>query len=158
MPGRAILLALVLCGAVAHAQGRFPTGSAAIVSPRPFLRSERPLYRNFTFDLYDNYPNHPFPFDDTPRALYGPLGDFLANGYDLYSWKETRVPGQKHGSSISKPNEMLDLAWQKGYDGLVMGRDRFGQSSYSPTARDNLIAHLSPLTLSKTAFKGVRVG
>ena len=148
---------MVLCSAPAQTQGRFNTGANEIVSTRPFLRYERPLYRNFAFDFYDNYPNHTFPFDDTPRALYGPLGDFLVNGYDLYGWQETRVPGQEYGSSIFKPNEMFNLAWQKVYDGLVIGRDRYGQTSYSLIVADNLIAHLSPLTLSKTDFNGVRM-
>jgi len=134
---------VALCGTLGHAQDRFATGPEEVVAERPFMRYERPSFRNFAFEPYTNYPTHTLPFDDTPRALYGPLGDFLLNGYDLYSWKETRVPGQQYGSSIFKPNEMFDLAWNKVYDGLVMGRDGYGDWRYSLIVADNLTAHLS---------------
>ena len=68
--------------------------------------SERPLYGTFEFD---NYPNHPFPFDDTPRALYGPLGDFLVIGYDLYGWKETRLEWRFLPDLVISENDKLNL-------------------------------------------------
>ena len=151
--GGLLFLSLIL-SVVCPAQER---PADEVVSARSFLRWDRPAYRNHAFDHFVNYPNHTFPFDDTPRSHYGLLGDFLIRGYDLYSWKETRVPGQEYGSSIFKPNEMFDLAWNKVYDGLVMGRDGYGEWSYSLIAADNMIAHLSPLTLSKTDFNGVRI-
>ncbi len=128
-----------------------------IITQRLMIRRNAITYQNYAINNFTNYANHTFPFDDTPRAIYGPLGDFLLNGYDLYSWKETRVPGQDYGSSIFKPNEMFDLAWNKVYDGLVMGRDGYDEWSYSLIVADNLTAHLSPLTLSKTDFNGVRL-
>ena len=69
---------------------------AEVESTRAFLRWERPSYRNLAFDPFHNYPNHSAPYIDSPRVFYGPLGNRLINGYDLYFWKEARLPGQEY--------------------------------------------------------------
>ena len=124
---------------------------------RTFLRWERPAYRNFALSNFSNYPNHSVPYQDAPRTFYGPLGTELTTGYDLFFWTESRNPEQEYGSSIFKPNEMLALVWNKVYDATVVGRDGYGDWGYSLIVGDNLIARLSPLTLSMTDFNGFRL-
>ena len=125
--------------------------------PRTFLRWERPAYQNYALNNFTNYPNHAFPHHDAPRTLFGPLGSELITGYDLFFWTESRSPEQEYGSSIFKPNEMLQLVWNKVYDATVVGRDGYGDWGYSLIVGDNLIARLSPLTLSMTDFNGFRL-
>ncbi len=155
--GWAGLLILFAWSALVQAQDTRVEATAEIESARPFLRWERPSYRNFAFRNYTNYLNHSFPYEDAPRAYYGPLGDHLINGYDLYKWEETRAPGQEYGSAVFKPNEMYQLVWDKVYDAVVVGRDGYGSWGYSLVVADNMIARLSPLTLSMTSFNGFRL-
>ena len=128
-----------------------------IAPSRPFLRWERPAYRNYALDNFSNYPNHSLPYQDTPRTFYGPLGTELITGYDLFFWTESRGLSQEYGSSIFKPNEMYALVWNKVYDATVVGRDGYGNWGYSLIIGDNLMARLSPLTLSMTDFNGFRL-
>ncbi len=128
-----------------------------VATEHPFLRSDRRGYENFALSHFQNYPNHHFPYIDTPRRFYGPMGTELITGYDLFQWRETRTPGQEYGSSIQKPNEMYSLAWNKVYDATVIGRDGYGDWGYSLIVGDNMIARLSPLTLSMTDFNGFRM-
>ena len=151
---RCLLLALGVCSAGAGSQR---LDSDKVLESRPFLRWERPAYRNYALRTYANYPDHTFPYADSPRTYYGPLGDYLTSGFDLYRWNETRMPGQEFGSTIFKPNDAGTLVWNKVYDAVVIGRDGYGDWGYSLIVADGLIARFSPLTLSMTDFNGVRL-
>ncbi len=70
-----------------------------VTSARPFLRWDRPAYRNYAIEHYGNYPNHTAPYRDAPRTFYGPIGNELITGYDLYSWNETGEAGISATSS-----------------------------------------------------------
>ena len=137
----------------------FSTPRLAEVEPtRGFVRWERPNYRNFSFDPFQNYPNHAAPYTDAPRLFYGPLGNELIRGYDLYFWDETRQPGLDYGSSIFKPNSgIFLLVWNKVYSATVVGRDGYGDWGYSLIVADGLDGRLSPLTLSMTDLSGFRL-
>jgi hypothetical protein len=153
---RALLLTLGL-GLVAglSAQERV-RGVDELYESRPFLRWERPGYNNLALQDFTNYQNHAFPYDDASRTYYGPMGDYLTTGYDLYGWEETRTPGQEYGSGIFKPNEMYDHPWEKVYNAVAVMKDGYGDWGFTFLAGDNLIARLSPLTLSMTDFNGAR--
>ena len=128
-----------------------------VTSVRTFLRWERPIYRNYALNNFSNYPNHTLPYQDAPHTFFGPQGTELITGYDLYFWTESRGPEQEYGSSIFKPNEMATLVWNKVWDATVVGRDGYGNWGYSLISGDNLMARLSPLTLSMTDFNGFRL-
>ncbi len=149
----ATALALV-CSASAQRESLH--GVDEIYQSRPYLRWERPLYNNLALQNFSNYRNHTRPYDDTPRTFYGPMGDYLTTGYDLYFWEETRTPGQTYGSGIFKPNEYFSRPWEKVYDGMAVMKDGYGEWGFTFVAGDNLIARLSPLTLSMTDFNGAR--
>ena len=140
----------------ASAQEARVTGSAQTYDSRLFLRWERPAYQNYAIDHFQNYENHTVPYDDNRRTIYGPMGDYLVSGYDLYSWEENRIPGQEYGSAIFKPNEMYDLPWEKVYNSTPVTRDGYGNWGFSLFVADNMIARLSPLTLSMVDFNGSR--
>ena len=152
---QAIFLATILA-CFASAQERRAPGTSELYESRPFLRWERPQYHNYALQNYTNHANHTLPYDDAPRTIYGPMGDYLTTGYDLYFWEENRTPGQVYGSVIFKPNEMYDHPWEKVYKSLAVMRDGYGDWGYSFLVGDNLIARFSPLTLSMTSFNGLR--
>ena len=83
------------------------------LGPRPFLRYERPTYQNYAFDLYAAYPEHTWPGRQIgnlqsvseisrPQALWGPLGDYLATGYDLFTWIERPSRSSAGAANSSK--------------------------------------------------------
>ena len=127
-------------------------GLPEALSSRPFLWREQPVYRNFAFDGYTNYPNHSFPYADTPRAFYSNLGDYLINGYEIYDWREQRRPGLEYGSTITKDKGVFQTV----LDNVVVARDGYGSWGYSAIVGDGLMARFTPLTLSKVDFNGVR--
>ncbi len=140
----------------ASVQSGRAAGTSELDASRPFLRWERPGYNNLALQNFSNTANHTVPYDDSPRTYYGPMGDYLTTGYDLYLWEETRTPGQVYGSSIFKPNEMYDHPWEKVYNAAAVSRDGYGDWGFTFVAGDNLIARLSPMTLSMTDFNGLR--
>jgi hypothetical protein len=151
-----LLVATLALASRAGAQKARVSGSTETYESRPFLRWERPTYQNYAIDHFQNYDNHVFPYDDSRRTIYGPMGDYLVSGYDLYSWEENRTPGQVYGSAIFKPNEMYSLPWEKVYNSTAVAKDGYGNWGFSLLVADNMIARLSPLTLSMVDFNGFR--
>jgi hypothetical protein len=131
-------------------------GTTELYQSRPYLRWERPAYNNLALLNFSNYPDHTLPYDDAPRTIFGPMGDYLTTGYDLYVWEEIRTPGQTYGSGIFKPNEMYDHPWEKVYNATAVMRDGYGDWGYSAIVGDNLVARFSPMTLSMSDFNGFR--
>ena len=128
-------------------------GVDEIVPGRSYLRRELPGYHNYSFQPYMNYPNHTYPYADTPAGFYSSLGDYLITGYELYNWSEQRAPGLEYGSSILKNMSVF----QPVFDYLVVARDGHDDWGYSVLVGDGLIARFTPLTLSKVDFNGVRM-
>ena len=119
---------------------------------RPLLRQDRPVYRNYAFEAYPNYPDHSYPYVDRPRNFYGSMGDYLITGYSLYEWTETRLLGQEYGSSIYK-----DMgSWIPAFDGMAIASDGYGDWGYGAIVGDGLVARFTPLTLSMVDFNGLR--
>ena len=137
-------------------------GSPDLTSARPYLRWDRQTYRNYALEHFSYPPYHSWsgrrPFVEAPQAYYGHMGDYLITGYDLYNWHERRQPGQEYGSSIFKDNEVEEGggSWIQSFDSLVMARDGYGGWGYSLVVGDGLLAHFTPLTLSKVNFNGAR--
>ena len=163
-PGLIAFLSLTLGGTAAS--GEDPPvrtqGSPDLTSARPYLRWDRQTYRNYALEHFSYPPYHSWsgrrPFIEAPQAYYGPMGDYLITGYDLYNWHERRQPGQEYGSSIFKDNEVEEGggSWIQSFDSLVMARDGYGGWGYSLVVGDGLLAHFTPLTLSKVNFNGAR--
>ena len=153
----AILAAATLMAvSCVRAQKARTTGSPQTYGSRAFLRWERPTYSNYAIDHFQTNGIHAFPYDDNRRTIYGPIGDYLVNGYDLYTWEENRIPGQQYSSAIFKPNEMCDLPWEKVYNSSAVLKDGYGDWGFSFAVGDNMIARLSPMTLSMVDFNGIR--
>ena len=151
-----ILISLLVFSQTSNAQKERTEGAPETTRSRLQLRWERPTYRSFALDPYTNYSNHSVPYEDAPRAVYGPMGNYLTTGYDLYSWSETRQPGQVYGSAIFKPGPQGSL-WNKVYDATVVGRDGYGDWGYSMIVADGIISRFSPLTLSMSNMNGFRL-
>ena len=125
-----------------------------VVQSPPLLRWQLPAYTNYALEEYGNYPNHTFPYRDTPKTRYDALGNYLITGYDLYRWSEIRTEGLKYGSSVFKDTELA--GWITVFDHVVAGHDGYGNWGYKLIVGDALTARFTPLTLSKVNFHGTR--
>lgn len=129
------------------------------------IRYPRPEYRNYAFNHYENYPDHSWKTRqigsqhgialgvDRPQAKIDLMGNHLTTGYDLFTWVERRQAEQRFGSHLFKDWS----AWQLVFTNVVVGSDGYGSWGYRAMVGDGLIARLSPLTLSRTDFNGLRV-
>ena len=116
------------------------------------LRVPKPHYTNYAHRRYTNYRDHTAPYTDHPRKFFGPLGDQLLTGYEIYSWQEKRGVGGQYGSAIYKDINVFRPIFEH----LMVARDGYGDWGYSMMVGDDMIAHLSPLTLSQVTFNGIR--
>ena len=129
------------------------------------IRYPRPEYRNYAFNNYENYPDHSWKTRqlgsqhgialgvDRPQAKIDLMGNHLTTGYDLFTWVERRQAEQRFGSHLFKDWS----AWQLVFTNVVVASDGYGSWGYRAMVGDGLIARLSPLTLSRTDFNGLRV-
>ena len=157
---------LLLVWATAGAEQASRLAIPEVGQHRPFLRYERPSYRNFAFDPFTNYEAHTWSARRAgiatrlnssevvqSQALWSPLGDYVTTGYDLFTWIERRQPEQRWGSELFK-----DWAsWSDEFNNVVVASDGYGGWGYSAIVGDGLIARLTPLTLSMTDFNGLRL-
>ena len=155
------LTRVVLALAIAEAAGTAEEPAAlleGVTTSRPFLRWDRPEYRNYAYQNLTNYAGHTYPFVDTPKDHYDSQGHYLMTGYDLYRWEETRVPEQEYGSAIFKDFGLDEAGgtWPNAFDYMVAGRDGYGRWGYNVIVGDALIARFTPLTLSKVNYNGLR--
>ena len=118
------------------------------VEGRGFLHRGGATYSNYGFDDY-RLPETSFL---ARRNYYGPMGDFLLNGYDAYEWRETRANDATSfdNSFVTKPRmgifqqNMVVREDAKGWaTGLIIGEE--------------IRTQFSPLTLSMTGINGVRL-
>ena len=130
-------------------------------SARPFLRWERPSYVNYSRQNFVNYANHSLPYEDSPLAFYGSMGNHLITGYRLYEWTEVRARGAEWTSTIFKHSGGggggPSGPWVKTFDSVAMARDGYGGWGYSLLVGDGLMARFSPLVLSMVNLNGVRM-
>ena len=148
-----LLLLALGAGPAAGQRGQTQLQLVEVEPLSPFLQRSFPGYRNYAFQQFTNPPDHAPPYADQPRAYFGSLGTELITGYELYTWSETRFPGQQYGSRMFKDMNIFRPV----FDHVMVGRDGYGNWGYSAIAGDGLMARLSPLTLSKTDFNGLRL-
>ena len=128
-------------------------GASELLPLRPFMRQERPSYRNYAFRTYSQYSDHAFPYQDNLRIHHDAMGNYLLTGYDLYRWEETRSPGLEYGSAIfADMNRMRGIFYH-----ILVGRDSYKDLGYSIVLGDGQIARFTPLTLSQVTFNGARL-
>jgi len=83
--GAVSAIGILFWASAPSAQEQRTSGAAKIHSSRPYLRWDRPQYRNFAYQNFSNYSDHTLPYDDSRRTYFGPMGNYLTTGYDLLS-------------------------------------------------------------------------
>ena len=143
--GWRLLIPSILLACPASSQDLF---KSEVTTPRPYLRLDGAEYRNYTWQNIQNYPTHFFPYTDTARTFFDPMGNFLLTGYNAYTWEERRSSNERFGSGIS---------WNsRTFDNLVAASDGYNSWGYSAIIGEAMMARFTPLTLSKANYNGAR--
>ena len=143
--GWRLLIPSILLACPASSQDLF---EHEVTTPRPYLRINGPEYRNYAWQNIQNYPTHFFPYTDTARTFYDPMGNFLLSGYNAYTWEERRSANERFGSHIN---------WNsRTFDNLVAASDGYNSWGYSAIIGEAMSARFTPLTLSKANYNGAR--
>jgi hypothetical protein len=107
--------------------------------------------------LYANYGQQDYRIPETSfysrRNYYGPLGNFLINGYDLYTWRETRSSTSSGGSNsyVEKPGRFNLFKWN------AVASESYKGWATALVIGEEIRTVFTPLTLRQSGLNGVRL-
>ena len=124
-----------------------------------FIPSEEFLYRTGT--SYDNRAFEDWLYPDIYRRgpyqnFYGPLGDYVFKGFDAFSWHETRTTanrGEVEGSNLVK----VRANYGGIFDANLVASEMHQNWAAKLLMANEIPTGLTPLTMSKAGFNGVRL-
>ncbi len=99
-------------------------------------------YRNYAEYSYRNYRSN---LRVNPR--YSFLGDFLAEGFRVF-----RLDDQRPGRSLLSK----DGVYRGMFNNLLIARNSYGRLNLALTVGDEVRTHLTPLTMQRAGFNGLR--
>ena len=105
-------------------------------------RSGMKAYRNYAEYSYRNYRSN---LRVDPR--YSFLGDFLAEGFRVF-----RLDDQRPGRSLLSK----DGVYRGMFSNLLIARNSYGRLNLALTVGDDVRTHLTPLTMQRASFNGLR--
>lgn len=129
-------------------------GVPTFLTARNFVHRPGSTYANLAFTDYE-IPDPALlpPFDR--RNYYGPLGNHLIYGYDVFSWREMRTDfpvGQAANSEILKQNARYGLL-----DRNIVAFDSYNDWAARLIIGDEIRTFYTPLTLNMTGINGLRL-
>ena len=158
-PYRYYLTLLLLLAAVPHGtSGQTQPAETRpvvedVVPSQVFLARGGAIYKNYAFQDYE-FSDAALVQPDLRRYRYGPLGNFLIDGYDLYSWRETRTnqsTGDIAGSELNKENRMIR------FQNVIVGGETQKSWAAKLIVSDDLRSGFTPLTLKLSRLNGARL-
>ena len=123
-------------------------GVSQDVSGRSFLYSSDPSYRNYGFEEYTLPEFTRF----SRRNYYGPLGNFLIQGYDVYEWRETRS-----SSTTALPKSFRTLPRFSRFERNLVARESHARWAASLIYGEEIRTLFTPLTLALPGYDGIRL-
>jgi hypothetical protein len=138
--------------AVGSAQIRTQDASIGIRQHEPsrdFIYRDSPEYSNYGLEDY----RIPETSDYARRNYYGPLGNFLLNGYDLYTWRETRSTTSLGfaNSLVEKPGRFNLFHWN------AVASESYKGWATALVISEEIRTVFTPLTLRQSGINGVRL-
>ena len=158
-PYRYLLTPLLLLTAVPHGtSGQSPPAETRpavedVLPSQVFLARGGGIYNNYALQDYE-YSDAALVQPDLRRNRYGPLGNFLIDGYDIYEWRETRTTqstGDLARSNILKDRRMI---W---FQNVVVGGETHKSWAAKVIIADDLRSGFTPLTLKLSRLNGIRL-
>jgi len=154
--GRAASLALAASVCLSLAAGAQPApeargaGVPQHVPPRQFLYRPTTAYRNYAFEDY-RLPETSFY---ARTNYYGPMGNLLINGYDLYRWSEIRA----NAATSQVPNSVVSKSGRFGaFKYTAVAKESYKDWATSFIVGDDIRTVFTPLTMRWAGVNGVRL-
>ncbi len=123
-------------------------GFAQDVSGRSFLYRSDPSYLNYGFEDYTLPEFTRF----SRRNYYGPLGNFLIQGYDVYEWRETRST-----TTSALPKSFRTLPRFGRFERNLVARESHSRWAASLIYGEEIRTLFTPLTLALPGYDGIRL-
>ena len=123
-------------------------GFAQDVSGRSFLYRSDPSYLNYGFEDYTLPEFTRF----SRRNYYGPLGNFLIQGYDVYEWRETRS-----STTSALPKSFRTLPRFRRFERNLVARESHARWAASLIYGEEIRTLFTPLTLALPGYDGIRL-
>jgi len=120
------------------------------IPTRQFLSRPSPSYQNYAFHDY-RLPETSFY---ARTNYYGPMGDFLINGYDLYNWSEIRAnssTGQIPTSTVDKYGRFSAFRY------TAVAKESYKDWATALIVGDEIRTVFTPLTMRWSGVNGVRL-
>ena len=154
IPSNHLVFFLLLAAIPQGGQGQTPAvepqiGVPQYISGQDFLFRPGPVYENYGFEDY----TLPEWTQFAQRNYYGPLGNFLIRGYDVYEWRESR-------SSVNTgiPGSWRFRSGRWGiFDNNIVARDSYKGWAAALIIGDEIRTLFTPLTLNLVGLDGVRL-
>ena len=142
------LIFVLTVGAGLRVEGEPLPGLAHDVSGSSFLYRSSPGYQNYGFEDYALPEFTRF----SRRNYYGPLGNFLIQGYDVYEWRETRASTRTewHKSLRTIPR------WGR-FERNLVARESHARWAASLIYGEEIRTLFTPLTLALPGYDGIRL-
>ena len=123
-------------------------GFAQDVSGRSFLYRSDPSYLNYGFEDYTLPEFTRF----SRRNYYGPLGNFLIQGYDVYEWRETRS-----STTSALPKSFRTIPRFSRFERNLAARESHARWAASLIYGEEIRTMFTPLTLALAGYDGIRL-
>ncbi len=123
-------------------------GFAQDVSGRSFLYRSDPSYLNYGFEDYTLPEFTRF----SRRNYYGPLGNFLIQGYDVYEWRETRST-----TTSALPKSFRTIPRWGRFERNLVARESHARWAASLIYGEEIRTLFTPLTLALPGYDGIRL-
>ena len=140
----------------ASVAGTQPSGTSGGSRVPQYVPSRQLLYRPTT-----SYRDHAFDDFRLPETslyartnYYGPMGDFLINGYDLYKWSEVRADG----TTSQVPNSLVSKYGRfRAFKYTAVAKESYKDWATALIVGDEIRTVFTPLTMRWAGVNGVRL-
>lgn len=152
-----IILALAAClaspwpGDVGAEEGGI--GVPLYVPGRSFIHRPAAAYVNYAFEDYE-IPEKSLIPPFQRRNYYGPLGNHLIDGYNVFSWRELRAEA---GTEVGSRSSIGKWGRYNLFQRNIVAHESYGGWSARLTIGDEIKTLFTPLTFSQAGVNGLRL-
>ncbi|MFH1568137.1 MAG: hypothetical protein ABIL09_09075 [Gemmatimonadota bacterium] len=151
------ILALVAGLAVAGGRGAgAETDGARVplyVPGRSFIHQPGPAYANYAFEDYEIPEQALIPAFER-RNYYGPLGNHLIDGYNVFSWRELRA---ETGTEVGARSSIGKWGRYNLFQRNIVAHESYGGWAARLIIGDEIRTVFTPLTFSQAGVNGLRL-
>ena len=149
----ALAASLVLGGSARTLGEEEGVGVPLYVPGRDFIHQPGPEYVNYAFEDYEIPETSLIPPFER-RNYYGPLGNHLIDGYNVFSWRELRA---ETGTEVGARSSIGKWGRYNLFERNVVAHESYGNWAARLIIGDEIRTLFTPLTFSQAGVNGLRL-